>query len=242
MRRRSPLILVDLDVSIVGLDARLVESQPLGERYRANGEQRVRAVDRPTVVTVDRDSPVADIDGLGTGSDDQPHPPLDEVLLQHGGHLGVPVGKDLLSGDHQAHRGSHTLEDVGELDTGDTGADDHDVLRDRLEVVAVAGGQHPVPHRRCPGGDPGRRAGRDHRLVEVNDSLTSLSRHHGLIRPREAALSQNHVDILRVQELQPVPVDVRGDLLDADGEIPGIDVAGVVDQTQLDGIAHRRPS
>ena len=38
--------------------------------------------------------------------------PLLEVLLEHGGHFGIPMGQDLTSRHHERHVGTERLEDV----------------------------------------------------------------------------------------------------------------------------------
>ncbi len=86
---RGALELVDDDVPAVGLHLRLLQSDPVAERNRPDGQQNVRPLHPPSVVALHQYPVVLPRCAGGTGADQQPDASLQEVLLEHGGHLGI---------------------------------------------------------------------------------------------------------------------------------------------------------
>jgi hypothetical protein len=159
---------------VVGFDAGRFQAEAVGERDRSDGEQRMgtRTTRPSSQTTVD---PVSvRFDRLGPGADHQLHATLDEVLFEDCGHLGIAVGQDLLSGHDQGHLRPECLEDVDELDAGDTRSDHDQVLGEFGQVVGVTGGQDALAVHFRPLRDPGFGSGGDESVVELHFLFCTL--------------------------------------------------------------------
>ena len=99
----------------------------------------------------------------------------EEVLLEHGGDLGILGRQHLLARHDERDVGAERREHVHELDAGDARADDRDAARELLGRVAVAGREDAVAVGLAPLGDARPRAGGDEGDVEV-DQLDPVDR------------------------------------------------------------------
>ena len=99
---------------------------------------------------------------------EQAHATGEEVVLEHGGDLGVLARQHLLARHDERDLGAERGEHVHELDAGDTRADDRDAARELLRRVAVTRRQDAVAVGLAPLRDARARAGGDEGDVEVD--------------------------------------------------------------------------
>ena len=119
----------------------------------------MRADRNPPVVADDLDPVLGALDAGRTRTLEQLDAATHEVVLQHGGDLGVLLGQHLISADDQRHLGAERQEHVHELDARDARTDHDEVLGDLLGRVGVAGGEDPVAVGMSELGDAGAAAG-----------------------------------------------------------------------------------
>ena len=178
MRRAGDAVVVDRDVAAgVDLDPGEVEIETVRVRHRSDGEHGVRGADDPTVVAADDDGVVLVVafDGRRPRTLEQADPAGEEVLLEHGGNLGILGRQHLLARHDQRDVGAERREHVHELDAGDARADDGDAARELLRRVAVAGREDAVTVGLAPLRDARTRTGGDQGDVEV-DELGAVDR------------------------------------------------------------------
>ena len=154
-------VLVDRDVATVGDDAGGIEAQLVGVGDGADREQGMRPGDDAPVVATDRDDVAGALDAHGPGTLQQLHAPSEEVLLQHGGDLGVLLGEHLLAADDERHVAAEAREHVHELHPGDAGADHDEVLGELGRRVGLARREDALAVRLGEVGDAGPAAGRE---------------------------------------------------------------------------------
>ena len=155
-------VVVDRDVAAaVDLDAGGVEAEALGVGDRADGQQRVGALDRPPVVAAHHDAVVDALDARGPGALQQrarpgrgsrPRAPR----RPRGPWSGSTCWRLTISVTLDAERREH----VDELDAGDARADHDEVLGQHRRRVGVAGGEDALAVGLGPVGDAGPGAGR----------------------------------------------------------------------------------
>ena len=111
----------------VGGDAGGVEPEAVAVRHRADRQHGVGARGRPARRRSCTMTPsLSGSRSMATARApfSRRTPRSQEVVLQHGRHLGVLARQHLLAGDDERHLGAERREHVHELDAGDAGADD----------------------------------------------------------------------------------------------------------------------
>ena len=124
-----------------------------------------------------------------------------EVCLQYRRHLRVLVGEDLLAAHDEGHLAAERGEHMDELHAGDPRPDDHQVVRQDLGGIGVAGGQQAVNQPTAQGGMRGR-------LPVLSSTEVGLEGQRSLGRVRhdgvgvdQAARGRNHRHPLASQDL-----------------------------------------
>ena len=121
----------------------------LGIDPMASSAWRARAT-APVVAAHATTPSSVEVDAGGPGALEQAHTPLEEVVLERGGHLGVLLGQHLLAADDERDLAAERREHVDELDAGDAGADRPPGARAARAAGRRRGWSGPARRRRRP--------------------------------------------------------------------------------------------
>src|SRR5690606_17590915 len=117
-------------------------------------------------------------------------------------------------------------EHVDELDAGDPGADDDEVLRQLAGRVGVAGGEDPRAVGRRPVGDAGPAAGGDEDGVGLDLAHALGGLDHDLVRPLQPPGAVDDADVLAPQQVDDVVLELGLDALDAVAQALEVELRG----------------
>lgn len=134
------------------LDTRGVETACVGVGHRTDGEQDVAAGHRPAVLDVHRGRRGAAFDPGSTCTLEDRDTTRHQLLLERIRDLRVLARQHVAAARHECDLATQCVEDVDELDTGHTRADDHDVLGKCVEVVGLARDEDALAVDLCPSG------------------------------------------------------------------------------------------
>ena len=127
----------------------VLEPEPGGVGHRADGHQRVAALDGAAVGHRHQHAVVGAGHRVGARVLDQRHAAFGEHLLEHRGGVGVLVRQDLVAAGHHGDLHAELGVGVDELGAGDAGADDDEVLGQRRRGHR-AGASSGFARRRAP--------------------------------------------------------------------------------------------
>ncbi len=167
-------MLVDRHVAAVGLHPRGVQTEQFAVWNRSDGHQRMRTTHDAAVVAFHHHRVAFPRHGSGPGAFQQLDAPGEEIHFKRCGDLGILLRKHLLPAHHESYLAAHGLEHVNELDTGDAGADHHDVFRQLRRRVTVARQQNPVAIDICPFRHPRPAPGGQNNRVGLDLTMTLI--------------------------------------------------------------------
>ena len=168
----------------------------------------MRALRRAAIVTAYDHVVALDGDGDGTSTLVEPHAACEEICFERGRNLGVLAGQHLLAAHDERDLATERLEHVHELDAGDAGPNDDEVLGDARWRVRVACGEHAHAVRRSPYGDArtATRAQHDDVGVELARAVRGIGPHGVRVEQRGAAADE--LDALARQQLGDGPLEL----------------------------------
>src|SRR5699024_194369 len=134
---------------------------------RTDGHEAVGALDATSVGQHHLDAGLRAGHGCGTGTGEDVHALVAEHEFEHIGGVFVLARQNLLSGRHEGDLGAESAVGRSELGTGDAGADDDEVLGQRVEVVELRHDRIRSPSGWAVGSSRGW-APTDSRIVEAS--------------------------------------------------------------------------
>ena len=142
-------------------------------------------------------------DARGACALEEVHAPAEELVLEHGRHLGVLQRQHLLARDDERHLAAERAEHVRELDAGHARADHAQVTRDLRRRIRLAGGEHALAVERRPVGDPRPGAGGDHEDVARDlGAAAGLALDRDRVRVDEAGGAADELHALRLEQIR----------------------------------------
>ncbi len=148
--------------ALVGLDADLLESEVLGRALSPGRVQDRLARDALAALEHDQRAALVALDGLDRLAQAEHHAEVAQRELQRAHDLGVAERQQLAARVDDRDLGADGGEDRGVFDADHTGADDHERLRDVVEVEDAVGVDDGLVVELDGGRACGPAAGRDH--------------------------------------------------------------------------------